>query len=81
MEIALLIVVILGLGLNLWHTVLARDETEKQFEQIRVDIIELGKMFKKINEKLEIVEKELIAKPKRQVRDKEFLDQFRKEGE
>ena len=38
-------------------------------------------MFKKINEKLEIVEKELIAKPKRQVRDKEFLDQFRKEGE
>ena len=81
MEIALLIVVILGLGLNLWHTVLARDETKKQFEQIRVDIIELGKMFKKINEKLEIVEKELIAKPKRQVRDKEFLDQFRKEGE
>ena len=81
MEIALLIVVILGLGLNLWHTVLARDETEKQFEQIRVDIIELGKMFKKINEKLEIVEKELIAKLKRQVRDKEFLDQFRKEGE
>ena len=81
MEIALLIVVILGLGLNLWHTVLARDETEKQFEQIRVDIIELGKMFKKINEKLEIVEKELIAKPKRQVRDKDFLDQFRKEGE
>ena len=81
MEIALLIVVVLGLGLNLWHTVLARDETEKQFEQIRVDIIELGKMFKKINEKLEIVEKELIAKPKRQVRDKEFLDQFRKEGE
>ena len=81
MEIALLIVVILGLGLNLWHTVLARDETEKQFEQIRVDIIELGKMFKKSNEKLEIVEKELIAKPKRQVRDKEFLDQFRKEGE
>ena len=81
MEIALLIVVILGLGLNLWHTVLARDETEKQFEQIRVDIIELGKMFKKINEKLEIVKKELIAKPKRQVRDKEFLDQFRKEGE
>ena len=81
MEIALLIVVILGLGLNLWHTVLARDETEKQFEQIGVDIIELGKMFKKINEKLEIVEKELIAKPKRQVRDKEFLDQFRKEGE
>ena len=47
MEIALLIVVILGLGLNLWHTVLARDETEKQFEQIGVDIIELGKMFKK----------------------------------
>lgn len=81
MEIALLIVVILGLGLNLWHTVLARDETKKQFEQIRVDIIEQGKMFKKINEKLEIVEKELIAKPKRQVRDKEFLDQFRKEGE
>ena len=38
-------------------------------------------MFKIINEKLEIVEKELIAKPKRQVRDKEFLDQFRKEGE
>ena len=64
MEIALLIVVILGLGLNLWHTVLARDETEKQFEQIGVDIIELGKMFKKINEKLETVEKELVAKPK-----------------
>ena len=81
MEIALLIVVILGLGLNLWHTVLARDETEKQFEKIRVDIIELGKMFKKINEKLEIVEKELIAKPKRQIRDKQFLDKFRKEGE
>ena len=81
MEIALLIVVILGLGFNLWHIVLARDETKKQFEQIRVDIIEQGKMFKKINEKLEIVEKELIAKPKRQVRDKEFLDQFRKEGE
>lgn len=81
MEIALLIVVILGLGLNLWHTVLARDETEKQFEQIGVDIIELGKMFKKINEKLEIVEKELIAKPKRQIRDKQFLDKFRKEGE
>ena len=40
MEIALLIVVIIGLGLNLWHTVLARDETKKQFEQIRVDIIE-----------------------------------------
>ena len=81
MEIALLIVVILGLGLNLWHTVLARDETEKQFEQIGVDIIELGKMFKKINEKLEIVEKELIAKPKRQIGDKQFLDKFRKEGE
>ena len=64
MEIDLLIVVILGLGLNLWHTVLARDETEKQFEQIGVDIIELGKMFKKINEKLETVEKELVAKPK-----------------
>ncbi len=81
MEIALLIVVILGLGLNLWHTVLARDETEKQFEQIGVDIIELGKMFKKINEKLETFEKELIAKPIRQIRDKEFLDKFRKEGE